>query len=246
MKKNKFIYIILVFLFFNENAFSQKKHKPKAMNKSIALTINASNSNIVPKKTEAYILFHRDDKYEKCWSNAGGIYFTISKNNWSLKLENYLSKFCLLQKSGFGYWYCNPKDYGATTSLYAERLLRLNGINAALSIGRTIKIKKFELSPYLGISTLYIISKFHDITVTLDNGVKVNRDIDHMNIKIDHKVNYSPEIGFSLSYSISKRISLIQNLNYNIWLLKEQILSEFSQTYLSQINLKFGVMYKFH
>jgi len=242
---NKFLYIVILYLFIYESAFSQKKHKPKAIEKSIGITVNGSSNYILPKKTQTYIFFHKDDKYKKCWSISAGIYFTIKKNNWSVNLENYFSNFCLLQKSGFGYWYCNPKDYGATTSLYAERLIRLNGINAALSIVRSIKIKKIELSPYLGISTMYIISKFHDFTVTLDNGVKVNREIDHMKIKIDHKVNYSPDIGFSLKYLISNKISVIQNFNYNIWLLKEQILSEFSQTYLSQINFKIGVLYKF-
>lgn len=236
---------ILALLILPDIIYSQQISKNSLFKNSLEILFVSQTPILKINNRNLFNLYYGEKYFYSNTFNAKmGFYKRYYKDNILIFNVQY-SKLVLTETEGFSYSYCDPKLYGATKVINSQLKFVIKKIDFDILFSKILKTKRLNITPKVGIVLSKGILKFSDVTNTFDNKIEIVRVQDHVVYPFSNSINFGPVVNIGISYGLNKKFDLRLANEFKYWVLKEQVLSYYSNTNYFQLSIGLGVGYWF-
>lgn len=238
---NLYFKLSFIFLMLSSYAFGQKASNKRGYTTRIEIIGEFQTThlnlieNSISKNLNHYGLL------EKCSTSPKfGILIETVKRNFVRTVFQF-SALQITQFEGFNYVYCDPKLYGANEIENSKLIYKLQKFDFDIQYGYKISYKRISINPIIGISFSSGIRKYSDVIYRLDNNIDVRLERNRHSYNFLHRVNFGPNVNLNFSWNLSKRFQIFLAGDYKYFILKESLLNNNYNAYVSHLGIDFGL-----
>lgn len=243
----RLLLLLLAGILVSGNVYSQRKKLEiqKYDKLFVGFDYGLYSATLVVEPDASWDFFHKDDTK---WSRGNGNFYqliigTSVNKHLSFSTGVTFNNFEISQTEGFGFWRCDPADYGAKDIVGAKRIVKLNTIEIPLEAKYRFQFKQVQIYPAVGIRTILYTDKYQNIDILLDNQEIGRHPSNDTELTHNQDVNFALELKAGLSYRFLERFNVKLEPFQRIHLKQDAILKDYSKTRLYNFGVLLGIEY---
>lgn len=243
----RLLLLLLVSMLISSTVYSQRKkvNIQKYDKLFVGFDYGIYSSNLVVEPDLNWELFHEN---ETKWNRGTGNFYqmivgALVNKRLSISTGVSFNNFEIAQTQGFGFWRCDPVDYGATEIMGANRIVKLNTLEIPLEAKYRFKVKQFQIYPAIGIRTILYTDKYQNVDIFMDNEMIGEHRLNNKELTHNQNVNFAVELKAGASYRLFERWNVKLEPFYRIHLKHDAILEDYSKTRFYNFGVLMGIEY---